>query len=335
MKAIKIGIIGLGRMGRIHLENLCLRMQGVQVLAAMNPSEDGQQFARKFGIPMVSSNARDIINHPDIDAVLICSSTSSHADYVIEAAKAGKAIFCEKPLDLTYDKVKETLAIVETEKVPFMLAFNQRFDPHFNEVKQTIQQGKIGNLNTIHIISRDPAPPPSAYLKSSGGLFLDMTIHDFDMARYLVGEEVVEVYAKGYHHNFPEMSQWNDIDTGYIWLTFNNGVTAMIENARATNYGYDQRLEVFGTKGMIKTENPLKTSNQFINQHGVHLSRNYDFFMDRYLTSYQIELQAFLDALSNKTDMPVSGTDGLKAMEIALAAEKSRWENKPIFLSFK
>jgi len=262
---IKTGIIGIGRMGRIHLENLCTQLSGVEVLAVMNPGKEGQQFAEKWGVPIITDDADLVIKNPDIDAVIISSSTPFHADYAIAAAKEGKAIFCEKPLDLHLEKVKEALDIIEQHKVPFMLAFNQRFDPHFNEVKEFINSGKLGDLNAVHIISRDPAPPPLHYLQSSGGLFLDMTIHDFDMARHLIGSEVMEVFAKGSSRNYPEIGRIGDIDTGYVWLTFENGVTAMIENCRATNYGYDQRLEVFGTKGMIKTrlENrPVRLSSQ-------------------------------------------------------------------------
>lgn len=329
---IKTGIIGIGRMGRIHLENLCTQLSGVEVLAVMNPGKEGQQFAEKWGVSIITDNADLIIKNTDIDAVIISSSTPFHADYAIAAAKEGKAIFCEKPLDLHLEKVKEALDIIEQHKVPFMLAFNQRFDPHFNEVKEFINSGKLGDLNAVHIISRDPAPPPLHYLQSSGGLFLDMTIHDFDMARHLIGSEVMEVFAKGSSRNYPEIGRIGDIDTGYVWLTFENGVTAMIENCRATNYGYDQRLEVFGTKGMIKTENPLKTTNQYLDAQGVHLSRNQDFFMDRYTSSYLLELKAFFHALVHHMPMPVTGMDGLKAMEIAIAAEKSRLENRPVQL---
>jgi myo-inositol 2-dehydrogenase/D-chiro-inositol 1-dehydrogenase len=329
---IKTGIIGIGRMGRIHLENICTQLSAVEVIAVMNPGEEGQQFAGKWGVPLITDDADLVIKHPDIDAVIISSATPFHADYAIAAAKEGKAIFCEKPLDLHPEKVKKVLDIIEQYKVPFMLAFNQRFDPHFNEVKEFISSGKLGDLNAVHIISRDPAPPPLNYLLSSGGLFLDMTIHDFDMARHLVESEVKEVFAKGSARNYPDIDRIGDIDTGYVWLTFENGVTVMIENSRATSYGYDQRIEAFGTKGMIKTENPLKTTNQILDAQGVHLSCNQDFFMDRYEKSYLLELKAFFHALAHRLPMPVTGIDGLKAMEIAMAAQKSRVENRPVRL---
>ncbi len=329
---VKIGILGIGRIGKIHLENLCTRIEGVRVLGAMNPSEAGRNFAKKFNVPMVTDNAEAIITHPDIDAILVCTSSDVHAEYVTRIAKAGKAIFCEKPLDLSLDRVKQLLQEVTVAGVPMMLAFNQRLDPHFHEVKQAIALGKIGQLRSIHIISRDPAPPPISYIKASGGLFMDMTIHDFDMARYLVGDEVDEVYARGHNLVDPEIGSAGDIDTGYLMLTFKNGVTALIENSRQASYGYDQRLEVFGSEGMIRTENPLKTTNSLMNNTGVQLSRNLDFFMDRYETSYQLELETFVQCLQEKTPMPITGEDALKAMLIALAANKSMAENRPVKL---
>lgn len=329
---INIGILGLGRIGKIHLENLCTRIDGVRVLAAMNPSEPGRKFAEKFNVPLVTDNADEVIHHPEIDAILICTSTNVHADYVIKVAKAGKAIFCEKPLDLSLEKVKETLAVVEASGVPLMLAFNQRLDPNFQEVKQAILQGKIGKLRSVHIISRDPGPPPIPYIKASGGLFLDMTIHDLDMARYLVGEEVKEVYAKGYNLIDPEIGKAGDIDSAYLILSFKNDVTVIIENSRQASYGYDQRLEVFGSEGMMKAENPLKTTNCLLDQTGVHLSRNLDFFIDRYAESYRIEMQTFVGCLQKKIPMPITGEDGLQAMLIALAANISMRENRPVRL---
>ena len=327
---INIGILGMGRIGRIHLENLSTRIEGVRVFAAMNPSEEGRKFAQKFNVPLVTSNADDVINHPDIDAILICTSTNVHADYVIKVARAGKAIFCEKPLDLSLQKVRETLEVVKQSGVPLMLAFNQRLDPNFQEVKQALLKGRIGKLRSIHIISRDPGPPPIPYIKASGGLFLDMTIHDFDMARYLVGDEVKEVYARGYNLVDPEIGKAGDIDSAYLMLTFHNDVTVVIENSRHASYGYDQRLEVFGSEGMMKAENPLKTTNWVMDKEGVHLSRNLDFFIDRYAESYRLEMKAFIESLERKIPMPITGEDGLSAMLIALAANISLKENRVV-----
>ncbi len=333
MKKLKIGIIGLGRMGKIHLENLCTKIEGVEVIAVMNPSQKGLDFADNYNIKLKTNEIEDIFNHPEIDAVVICSPTDTHADYVIKAALAGKAIFCEKPLDLSLDKALETLRIVKQAKVPLMLAFNQRLDPTFEEVKNKITTGKVGIIHTIHIISRDPSPPPISFIKHSGGLFMDMTIHDFDMARHLVGSEVVEVYARGYNLLDPEIGEVGDIDTGIILLTFENNVTAIIENSRKSVYGYDQRIEVFGTLGMIQANNPLKTTNIFLDESGSHLPRHLNFFMDRYLVSYQREMEVFVAALKNNQSMPITGKDGLHAMKVAIAANISVRENRPVKIS--
>jgi myo-inositol 2-dehydrogenase / D-chiro-inositol 1-dehydrogenase len=330
LTAIRIGILGLGRIGRIHLENLCTRIPDVEVVAAMNPSEEGRSFANRHKIPLVTDNAMAVLHHPDIDAVAICSPTSTHADYVIEAAKSGKAIFCEKPLDLSLNKVRETLKIVKEANVPLMLAFNQRLDPNFEALKNEIAVGKLGRLYTAHIISRDPGPPPVSYIKQSGGLFMDMTIHDFDMARYLVGSEVVEVFARGYNLIDPEIGKAGDIDTGVIMLTFKNDVTVLIENCRKAIYGYDQRVEVFGSLGMMKVENPLKNTSTFLDGHGAHMPRHLDFFMDRYAISYQREMEVFVQTLKNNEPMPITGEDGLKAMLIADAANLSVNQNRPV-----
>lgn len=329
MKSIKIGILGIGRIGKLHLENI-VNMEGTEIVAAMNPTEEGRSYAERFHIPIITSDADIIIRNPEIDAVLISSPTHTHAEYVIRAARAGKAIFCEKPLDLSLDRVKETLVIVEESNVPLMLGFNQRFDVNFSNIKKLVENGKTGKIHTLHIISRDPVPPPIDYIKNSGGLYMDMTIHDFDMARHIMGCEVSEVFAKGHNLIDLEIGKAQDIDTGIVILTFENNATAIIENSRKAVYGYDQRLEVFGSDGMIRAENPLKDSIQYYNQVGAHLARHPDFFMDRYALSYRLEIEAFLEAIQMKNPIPVSGMDGLKAMIIADAANRSMKERKPI-----
>lgn len=329
---MNVGIIGMGRIGKIHLSNCISHFRQINVTAVMNPSLDGQGFARHLGVKTVTADAGKVIKHPDIEAVLICSATDSHAEYVEAAARAGKAIFCEKPMDLSLDRVRRTLEIVKDCKVPLMLAFNQRFDPGFADVRQRIQSGQIGDIRSLHVISRDPGPPPISYIKKSGGMLMDMTIHDFDMARFQMGCEVIQVYARGSNVVSHAIAKAGDIDFAAVMLTFENGATALIENCREAAYGYDQRLEVFGSKGMIQTENPLKTTNRFSGEGGTQYARNLDFFMDRYAESYRLELKAFFDALENNEVMPATGDDGLKAMEIAAAAQKSMQENRPIML---
>lgn len=332
MTSIKIGILGLGRIGQIHLKNLATSIKGVEVVAAMNPSEEGQSFAKDLHIPIVTGNADDVFNNTEIDAVAICSPSDTHEDYIKRAANAGKAIFCEKPLDLSLEKVKEILAVVLANNTPLMVAFNQRFDTNFAQIKSLVTEGKVGELRTIKITSRDPAPPPIDYIKSSGGLFLDMTIHDFDMARYIANSEVDEVYARGHNLVDSAIGEAGDIDTGFVLLTFENGTTAIIENSRQAAYGYDQRLEVFGSKGMAQADNNFKDTHQLLDVNGVHSSRPLDFFMDRYIDSYLYEMNGFVNALNQKKAPPVTGEDGLKATAIALAANKSMKENRPVKL---
>lgn len=327
---LKIGIIGVGRMGKIHLENLSSKIEGVQLVAAVNPGTDGQNFAKNYGIKQVSDDIDIIIDNPEIDAVLISSPSDSHSEYAVKAAQAGKAVFCEKPIDNSLKKSGETLRTISKLGVPFMIGFNQRFDVNFSKVKTEISNGKIGSLRSLHIISRDPQPPPIAYIKKSGGLFRDMTIHDFDMARFIMGYEVEEVFAYGNCLVDPAIGEAGDIDSATVLLKFENGAIATIENSRECKYGYDQRLEVFGSKGVIKVDNPLKSNVSIATETGSDLDRHLNFFMDRYESSYLEEIRFFVDALNNNTPMPVTGEDGLKAMILAEAASKSLKENRPV-----
>lgn len=329
---INIGIIGVGRMGKIHLENLSRKIEGVHLIAAVNPGKAGQTFAHDLGIPNVSNDIGIILNNPEIDAVLISSPSDTHSTYAVKAAEAGKAVFCEKPIDKSLDKARETVAAISALNVPLMIGFNQRFDINFAKVREAISDGKIGDLRNLHIISRDPQPPPISYIKQSGGLFKDMTIHDFDMARFIMGCEVVEVYASGNCLVDPAIGEAGDIDSATVLLKFENGAMATIENSRETKYGYDQRLEVFGSKGVIKVDNPLKSNVSFATETGSTFDRHLNFFMDRYESSYLEEIRVFVDALINNRPMPVTGEDGLKAMEIAEAANQSLKENRPVRL---
>ncbi|KAG1652297.1 Myo-inositol 2-dehydrogenase [Nymphon striatum] len=320
MEIINIGIIGMGRIGKIHLENLITKINGVEVLAVVNPSENGQEFAKKFGVPITSSDVSVIFENPEIDAVLICSPSDTHADYAMRAAESGKAIFCEKPIDMSLNRAIQVTAKVKEYNVPMMVAFNRRFDPDFSKIRELVSKGKIGNVQSLHIISRDPGPPPIDYIKQSGGLFKDMTIHDFDMARYIMGCEVTEVFATGSCMVDIAIGEAGDIDTAMLILRFENGATAVIENSRKAVYGYDQRLEVFGSKGVLKIDNPLMTNVSGSDQQGTHSDVNLNFFIDRYENSYLIEMEVFIEALANKTKMPVSGSDGVKAIVLADAA---------------
>ncbi|MDB2520812.1 inositol 2-dehydrogenase [Flavobacteriaceae bacterium] len=329
MKKYKFAIAGLGRIGKIHLENLLL-MDQVEVVAAMDTQVEGHQFAKKKGIDQIFNSYEQMIKESTIDAVVICSPTDTHADYVEMAAYAGIAVFCEKPLDLNLGRVLEVLKLVESKGIKLMLGFNRRFDQEFLKVKKLVAQGAIGNHHLVKITSRDPQAPPISYVVQSGGLFLDMTIHDFDMARFLVDKEVVEVYAKGAALINPELSRVGDIDSAVITLTYEDGTMAIIDNSREAAYGYDQRVEVFGSRGMVKADNNLHDTHQLFNSEGSHAALPLHFFLERYAAAYKTEIREFIYALSNNTDLPVDGNDGLQSLKIGLAAIKSIKENRPV-----
>lgn len=330
MEKIKFAVAGLGRIGKIHLNNL-LQMQNVSVVAVTDPLEDSLQYARDLGITTVSSYG-DLLKNPEVDAIVICTPTDTHADYVERAAIAGKHIFCEKPLDLNLQRVLEVLEIVKKSKIDLMIGFNRRFDSEFLKVKNLVENGQVGEPHLVKITSRDPGAPPVSYIEQSGGLFLDMTIHDFDMARFIVEKEVVEVYAKGAVLVDDAIGEAGDIDTAIVTLTYADGTMAVIDNSREAAYGYDQRIEVFGSKGMAQGNNILHDNHKLYNKDGVHGALPLHFFLERYAQAYKTEMQSFIDALTGKNDIPVGGEDGLLSLKIGLAAKKSLQENRPIKL---
>jgi myo-inositol 2-dehydrogenase / D-chiro-inositol 1-dehydrogenase len=264
MEKINVAVAGLGRIGKIHLKNLSRNFPEIKVVAVMDVLEESKAIADEFNVPVFVQDFDELLAVPGLDAVAICSPTDTHADFVVKAAKAGKHIFCEKPLDLSIDRVKEVLSIVDECGVKLMLGFNRRFDPEFKKIRQLVLNDAIGDPQIIKITSRDPGPPPVSYIKVSGGMFLDMTIHDFDMARYISGKQVKEVFAKGAVLVDPEIGEAGDIDTAIITLTFGDNTMAVIDNCRKAVYGYDQRLEVFGSKGMAQAENNIPITTSFI-----------------------------------------------------------------------
>jgi myo-inositol 2-dehydrogenase/D-chiro-inositol 1-dehydrogenase len=333
MKKIKVAVAGLGRIGKIHLKNLCRNFSEIEVVAVMDVFDESKLIADEFNIPVFVKDFDALLAVPGVDAVVICSPTDTHANYVVKAAKAGKQIFCEKPLDLSLDRVKEVLQIVEENGVKLMLGFNRRFDPEFKKIRQLVLNDAIGDPQIIKITSRDPGPPPVSYIKVSGGMFLDMTIHDFDMARYISGKQVKEVFAKGAVMVDPEIGKAGDIDTAIITLTFDDGTMAVIDNCRKAVYGYDQRLEVFGSKGMAQAENNFPNNHKLYTATGVSGDLPLHFFLERYDASYNQEIREFIDALVSGGKMPVDGKDGLLSIAIGLAAKKSIQENRPVDLS--
>jgi myo-inositol 2-dehydrogenase/D-chiro-inositol 1-dehydrogenase len=253
---LNVGIIGAGRIGKVHAEGLAFRLPEARILAIADVNrEAAQAVAARCGIPSVTGSSQEIFANPEIEAVLICSSTDTHAGLIVQAARAGKHIFCEKPISHRLGEIHRALEAVERAGVKLQIGFNRRFDANFARVRQAVVSGEIGTPRLIHIVSRDPAPPPLAYIRLSGGMFLDMTIHDFDMARFLIGNEVEEVYTSGGVMVDPEIGAAGDLDTALIVLRFKNGVIGTIDNSRQAAYGYDQRVEILGSRGSIGTQN--------------------------------------------------------------------------------
>jgi len=333
MGQIRMGVIGAGRIGKIHAESIATRVPEAELAAIADvylPA--AQETAARFHVLRVTGDYRDILADPAIDAVAICSATDTHAQIIQEAAAAGKHIFCEKPIDHSLAKIDAALAAVKAADIKFQVGFNRRFDANFRKVRELVASGAVGKPHILRITSRDPAPPPIEYIKVSGGIFLDMTIHDFDMARYLIGDEVEEVYVAGGVMVDPAIGKAGDLDTAVITLKFANGVIGTIDNSRQAVYGYDQRVEVFGSEGMVAVGNNTPDTHMYANAQGVYSAKPLYFFLERYMDSYVSEMQEFVSAVVNDTETPVVGEDGRVPVVMGLAARKSWEENRPVRL---
>lgn len=330
MKQVVIGVIGLGRIGKLHVENLHPLSQVVIQSISDLSLDKTKEWASCLGIKNVTDDYTKIINDPDIEAVLICSSTDTHPSIIEAAAKAGKHIFCEKPITFDVVKTKQVLEIVNQAGVKFQTGFNRRFDNSFKKVRQLVVEGKLGDPHIIKITSRDPEPPPKEYIGVSGGLFVDMAIHDFDMARYLSGSDVEEVYVQGTVLVDPVFGELGDIDTAITTLKFNNGALGVIDNSRKAVYGYDQRVEVFGSKGCVAVQNDYPNAVEWSTATGVYRDNPKYFFLERYHEAYVEEVKAFIDCIIHDTEPLVNGYDGLQAELIAYAAKKSLDEKRPV-----
>ena len=334
MGRLKVGIIGAGRIGKVHAESILYHVPGVDVKAISDISMDYVQgVADALGIPNAYDDYKKILEDPEIGAVLICSSTDTHSQFSIEAANAGKHIFCEKPIDFDLNRIYETLKIVEESGVKYQVGFNRRFDHNYARVNEVIKEGKIGTPQIIKITSRDPKPAPIEYLKGSGGMFFDLAIHDFDMARFQAGSEVVEVYSVGGCLVDPEIGKIGDIDTAVTTLKFENGAMAVIDNSRQAVYGYDQRMEVFGSKGSVEIKNDTATTTIIRNEDSIQSEKPLYFFLERYMGSFVEEIKQFMKAIVDDTDVPVVGFDGLQSVKVAMAATLSVKEGRPVKLS--
>ena len=332
---VNIGIIGVGRIGKIHAENIVSSMsQGrLKAIADVNLTPEIEAWAKNLGVASIEKDPAALLADKDIQAVLICSSTDTHADLVAAAARAGKHIFCEKPVDLTVAKVAAALEAVNKAGVKLQVGFHRRFDHNFRRVRDLVESGAIGTPQLIKISSRDPAPPPPDYIAVSGGIFLDMTIHDFDMARFQAGSEVVEVYAAGAVLIDQAIGKAGDVDTAIVTLRFASGALAVIDNSRKAAYGYDQRLEVFGGKGAAAAENDAPSTVKLSNESGVIGDKPLYFFLERYQQSFVDEMRAFIDAVACGKPTLVTGEDGLQDLRVGLAAKLSLAESRPVKLS--
>jgi myo-inositol 2-dehydrogenase / D-chiro-inositol 1-dehydrogenase len=319
---------GAGRIGRIHAGAIAASGRArLRYVVDVNATA-AAELAASYGATVVDT--KTALADPKVGAVLIASSTDTHADLCIAAAKAGKAIFCEKPIDLSLKRVDSCLKVVNAAKVPMLVGFNRRFDPSFASLHARLRAGEIGAVEQVIVSSRDPDLPPFEYLKVSGGQFRDMTIHDFDMARWLLGEEPVEVYAMGAALVDPRVAKEGDIDSAMVLMRTASGKMAHINNSRRASYGYDQRIEVHGSKGRLMAGNHTPTSVEKADAASVSTDKPLHFFLERYADAYRAEMNAFLDALAKKKPMPVGAEDGRKALVLAEAALKSHQTGKPV-----
>jgi myo-inositol 2-dehydrogenase/D-chiro-inositol 1-dehydrogenase len=329
-----MGLIGAGRIGRLHAEHLTTRIPLANLATVADVSKEAaRQCAEHYAIPSFTQDYHAVLERPDIQAIVVCSSTDTHAQIIKEAAQASKHIFCEKPIALDLPAIDRALDAVQRAGVKLQIGFNRRFDANFRRVRQAVEQGEIGQPHLLHIISRDPAPPPLEYIRTSGGLFLDMTIHDFDMARFLIGSEVDEIFAMAAALVDPAIGGAGDVDTAVVTMHFTNGVIGTIENSRQAVYGYDQRAEVLGSAGAISTGNDYPNTAILSDGRSVRRDLPLHFFVERYTESFVTEIAAFVKAVLHDTPIPVTGHDGRVPVVMALAAQKSLAEHRPVRLS--
>lgn len=333
-KKLKVGIIGVGRIGKVHTMSILNHIPEVEIKGISDTNYDlAKEWGEKTGITNVYQDYREIINDSEIEAVLICSSTDTHALIAMEAAKAGKHIFCEKPVDLTIEKVEATIAAAKDAGVKLQIGFNRRFDHNFQKVHQLIRDGELGDLHLLKITSRDPAPPPAEYSAVSGGMFMDMTIHDFDMARFMTASEPTEIYVAAACLIDPEIGKAGDVDTAFITIKFENGSICSIDNSRKAVYGYDQRIEAFGSKGKAEIANDTPSTAIWSTESGVYSEKPKYFFLERYMDSFAEEIRQFMDSILCNKEVPVIGNDGLQPIRMAIAAKKSFLEGRPVKMS--
>ena len=332
-RTLNVAVIGCGRIGRIHAENLATRIPGARLVATADVAvNSAKEVAMQLHVAKATGDYRELLADRAIDAVAICSSTDTHSRIIQEAAAGGKHIFCEKPIDYDLGRIRAALAAVEKANVKLQIGFNRRFDPSFAKVRELVASGAVGQPHVIRITSRDPGPPPLDYIKVSGGIFLDMTIHDFDMVRFLSGSEAEDVYAIGDALVDPAIRDAGDVDTAIVTMRLKNGALATIDNSRKAIYGYDQRVEVFGSKGSAAAGNRTPDAHVLADATGMHEAKPLHFFLERYAEAYVIEMRAFADAVLHDKMPPATGVDGLQPVIMGLAATRSLREGRPVKL---
>jgi myo-inositol 2-dehydrogenase / D-chiro-inositol 1-dehydrogenase len=330
---INIALLGCGRIGQVHARSL-IGMENARVAAVA----DAMPAAAEALAKRTGATARDvdaILSDKDIDAVVIGTPTTTHYDLIHAAARAGKAIFCEKPIDLSSERIRDCLAVVKEHGVPFFIAFNRRFDPNFRALRDQIKEGTVGAVEMVTILSRDPSPPPIGYIKTSGGLFRDMMIHDLDMARFLLGEDPVEVFAHASCLVDPAIGEAGDVDTAMVSLRTASGKLCQISCSRRATYGYDQRIEVHGSEGMLRADNVLTSTVEVSNATGFRRAPTEPFFLERYAAAYTAEMAHFVEVLTTGATPDPSGIDGFKAQVMADAAQASHDTGAPQKLVFE
>ncbi len=328
---VRFGLLGAGRIGKVHAKAIGANASAKLVAVADAIEKAATDLASAYGAVVRTIDA--IEKADDIDAVIICTPTDTHADLIERFARAGKAIFCEKPIDLDLGRVKTCLTVVRQEKATLMVGFNRRFDPHFMAVRKAIDDGAIGKVEMVQIVSRDPGAPPAEYITRSGGIFKDMTIHDFDMARFLLGEEAATIAAQASVLVDKKIGKLGDYDSASVMISTATGRHCAISNSRRATYGYDQRIEVHGSKGMVAAENQRAVSIEIANGAGYTRPPLHDFFMTRYIDAYAAEIAAFVEAVEKGRKPAPSGEDGLIALAMAEAALRSVKEGRTVKMS--
>lgn len=328
---LRIAVLGAGRIGHMHAEHIARRVKRAELVTVVDLKRDlARACAHACGLDDYGCSVENALARSDVEAVAICTSSPTHTAIIERAAAAGKHIFCEKPIDLDLDRIDRALKAVETAGVLLQVGFQKRFDSSYRRVRQAIDSGEIGKPHAAHLSSRDPAPPPIEFLRSSGGLFLDMMIHDFDMVCYLLGHEVESVYAAGSVRVDPAIGAINDVDTATVVVQYHNGTLVTIQNSRLCTFGYDQRVEVFGSEGSVRIGHAYPHTAVVSTHQGIRRDVPFHFFLDRYKDAYTAELQAFVDAILDGGASALSGAEGRMPVVLGLAAQRSLELGRPV-----